>query len=836
MDITIVIRDKYVSYKTTFGKRDVLNKQFKLILCNNIKTQYLTMRIILLSILFMISVSLIAQPDQNPINVSLISHIELPNGEDGNDVWGYTDENGLEYAIMGGASTTYIWSLEDHANPIQRAAIGGTTTIWRDMKVWEDHIYVTTDNTQNNTNFDGLLIIDMSEAPDNITFEFQRDTFDLGGGDETLGSCHNIYIDEDGYAYLAGCNVGVGGVIILDLEDKDNPEYIGTTNDRYSHDVYVKDSILYASEIFEGIFSMYDIRDRSNPILINSAQTTFDFTHNAWLSDDGNYLFTTDERANAFVDAFDISDPMDIQKIDSYRPLDTEGRGVIPHNTHYYDGYLVTSWYTDGFKVIDANKPDNLIEVAKYDTWDGPDGDFFGCWGAYPFFPSGVMLASDINSGLYVLDVDFKRASYLEGTITDASTGSPIVNTQVTILDAPLNGELSSPNGDYKTGQVDEGTFQVEFNNPNYEIATAMATLVSGEVTILDIQLTQSIMNIKVVDAMGNNIENAKVFVSSAGGLMEEISTDADGNTSLGVRSNVEYSIQAAKWGQKGTEVPSFFFDGSSNAITVTLEDGYEDDFFVDLGWTINSTATAGIFTRGIPNGTAVSGETINPDTDTDGDIGEFAYITGNAAEVTWTQDDIDNGFTTIQSPDMDWTGKDSYTIEFDSWYFIGGNEPRDDTLFFFVGNGIEEILIHRVTERSAEWTSWNFQVFNSDIEFNENMYFRVRASDEGEGNIIEAGFDKFKATADLVENTVNIDPNWIFTAGPNPFVENLQIESTDLEESQLIITDMLGKVIFNKRYSTSEVINTKEWNSGMYLIQLRAKDRFSPVTKVVKP
>jgi len=712
MDITIVIRDKYVSYKTTFGKRDVLNKQFKLILCNNIKTQYLTMRIILLSILFMISVSLIAQPDQNPINVSLISHIELPNGEDGNDVWGYTDENGLEYAIMGGASTTYIWSLEDHANPIQRAAIGGTTTIWRDMKVWEDHIYVTTDNTQNNTNFDGLLIIDMSEAPDNITFEFQRDTFNLAGQEEVLGSCHNIYIDEDGYAYLAGCNVGVGGVIILDLEDKDN-----------------KDSILYASEIFEGIFSMYDIRDRSNPILINSAQTTFDFTHNAWLSDDGNYLFTTDERANAFVDAFDISDPMDIQKIDSYRPLDTEGRGVIPHNTHYYDGYLVTSWYTDGFKVIDANKPDNLIEVAKYDTWDGPDGDFFGCWGAYPFFPSGVMLASDINSGLYVLDVDFKRASYLEGTITDASTGSPIVNTQVTILDAPLNGELSSPNGDYKTGQVDEGTFQVEFNNPNYEIATAMATLVSGEVTILDIQLTQSIMNIKVVDAMGNNIENAKVFVSSAGGLMEEISTDADGNTSLGVRSNVEYSIQAAKWGQK-----------------------------------------------------------------------------------------------------------DSYTIEFDSWYFIGGNEPRDDTLFFFVGNGIEEILIHRVTERSAEWTSWNFQVFNSDIEFNENMYFRVRASDEGEGNIIEAGFDKFKATADLVENTVNIDPNWIFTAGPNPFVESLQIESTDLEESQLIITDMLGKVIFNKRYSTSEVINTKEWNSGMYLIQLRAKDRFSPVTKVVKP
>jgi len=630
------------------------------------------MRILLLAILSIITIGIQAQPDQNPKNVSLVAHVEL--NEDGNDCWGYTDENGLEYAIMGGASNTYIWSLEDYENPIQRIQIPGTTTIWRDMKVWEDHIYVTTDNSQNNTNFDGLLIIDMSEAPENITFEFQRETFNLGNGDEVLGSCHNIYIDEDGYAYLAGCNVGVGGIIILDLADKDNPEFVGAANERYSHDVYVKDSILYTSEIFDGIFSMYDIRDRENPVLINGAQTSFDFTHNAWLSDDGNYLFTTDERANAYVDAFDISDPMDIQKIDRYRPLDTEGRGVIPHNTHYLNGYLVTSWYTDGFKVIDANKPDNLVEVAKYDTWDGPDGDFFGCWGAYPFFPSGKMIASDINSGLYILDVDFKRASYLEGNITDANTGLPIVNTLVTILDSELNREMSSLSGDYKTGQADEGTFEVEFSHPNYEVVTAMATLVSGEVTILDIQLNQSIMNIKVVDVNGNNIEDAKVFVSSTTGLMDEISTDANGDATLGVRANETYTLQAAKWGLTGAEISDYFYDGGSDVITITLEEGFEDDFFADLGWTVTSTATAGIFTRGIPNETTVSGQTINPDADATDDIGEFAFITGNAAGVTWTQDDIDNGFTMIQSPDMDWSNADSYTIQFESWFYIGGN------------------------------------------------------------------------------------------------------------------------------------------------------------------
>ena len=797
------------------------------------------MRIILFAMLSVLSICLQAQPDPSPVNASLVAHVELPGGEDGNDVWGYTDENGLEYAIMGGASHTYIWSLEDYENPIQRAAIEGTNTIWRDMKVWEDHIYVTTDNSQQNNNYDGLLIIDMSNAPDDITFEFQRETFDVGNGNEQLGSCHNIYIDEDGYAYLAGCNIGEGDVIILDLSDKDNPVFVGATNDRYSHDVYVKDSMMYTSDIFTGIFSIYDIRDRANPLFINGAPTSFDFTHNAWLSDDGDYLFTTDERANAYVDAFDISDPQDIQKIDSYRPLDTEGRGVIPHNTHYFNGYLVTSWYTDGFKVIDAHRPDNLIEVAKYDTWSGQDGGFFGCWGAYPYFASGKMLASDINSGLYIIDIDFKRACYLEGKITSALTGAPVTNATVTILESTLNIENSNPSGNYKTGQVESGTFPVRIEHPNYEEAIAMATLVSGEVTILNVELNQSILKINVVDANGDAIEDAKVYISSNNiDLMTEVATDANGDATVGVRANETYILQSAKWNYQGTEVTDYFFDGGSDVVSLTLNEGYEDDFFADLGWEINSTASAGTWSRGIPNATTVSGQTINPGNDAENDIGEFAFVTGNTAGVTWTQDDIDNGYTIIQSPDMDWTETSIYTISFDSWFYIGGNPntPLDDSLFVYIGNGTDEILIHRETEISAEWTPWSYEISNSDIAFTENMYMRVRASDEREGNIVEAAIDRFRAIAEIVESTIEIDPNWIFTAGPNPFAEQIIIEANDNEESQLIITDLMGRVLINQRFSTSESINTKAWNSGMYLIQLRSEKRYSSVTKVVKP
>ena len=95
---------------------------------------------------------------QLTFNMELVSSID--NGESGNDIWGYVDSTGVEYAIMGTRATTKIWSLEDPSNPIERASIPGPVGTWRDIKSFEDHIYVTSDQGT-----DGLLIIDMSGAP-----------------------------------------------------------------------------------------------------------------------------------------------------------------------------------------------------------------------------------------------------------------------------------------------------------------------------------------------------------------------------------------------------------------------------------------------------------------------------------------------------------------------------------------------------------------------------------------------------------------------------------------------------------------------------------------------
>ena len=106
------------------------------------------------------------------------------------------------------------------------------------MKSWDDHVYVSTDG-QN----DGLLVIDMSEAAtDSVRFQYLNPQYPVSTGDqEILGACHNIFIDELGFAYLAGCSGVANKAVIFDLnQDKWNPPVIAAhgngTQDSYSHD------------------------------------------------------------------------------------------------------------------------------------------------------------------------------------------------------------------------------------------------------------------------------------------------------------------------------------------------------------------------------------------------------------------------------------------------------------------------------------------------------------------------------------------------------------------------------------------------------------------------
>ena len=139
-----------------------------------------------------------------------------------------------------------------------------------------------------NEDGNGLAVIDLSNLPGTVTsFDWTPTIPGVG----TLSTCHNIFIDEHGYAYLVGCNINNGGLLFVDVfSNPGMPEYVGKAPAVYSHDVYVRDNLAYSSEINQGVFSVYDVSNKDAPLLLSSQATPANFTHNSWPSDDSNIL------------------------------------------------------------------------------------------------------------------------------------------------------------------------------------------------------------------------------------------------------------------------------------------------------------------------------------------------------------------------------------------------------------------------------------------------------------------------------------------------------------------------------------------------------------------
>ncbi len=774
---------------------------------------------------------------QDNFNIELISNVSV--NERGNDVWGYVDSTGTEYAIMGSLSNTWIWSLEDPANPIERAQIPGDGSTWRDIKSWKDHLYVTADSGD-----DGLLVIDMSMAPDSIRFQYIKPDIIVHSDTTALGPCHNLYIDENGYCYLAGCRItGARKAIVFDLNvDKWNPPVVGMHGNvpnggEYAHDVYVKNNILYASEINQGQLGIYDVSRKDSLVLMGSQKTGFNFTHNAWTSTDQNYVFTTDERANAFVEAYDISDPADIKFLDRFQPLETQGKGVIPHNVHYYDGFIVTSFYTDGVVITDVSQPNNMIKVGSYDTYLGPDGGFSGCWGAYPFLPSGLLLASDINTGLYVLQASYVRAARLEGTITDVLTGNAINNAELIINTKQMNYASSAADGTYKTGIEDGGDFVITVTHPEYESFTTSATLVNGETTELHIQLNEiekAEFRITVTDAItGELVPNANILLTE-NNVSTSYYTNEFGEV-VELLPIKTYMLEIGSWGHLPQ---SFEVDGNlSTAINIVLEQGYLDDFNQDLGWISAGNARTGLWERGIPNGTVFNGQFLSPPVDIGTDVGEYCYVTGNLETTVGTDDDVDDGYVQLFSPSFDVSDFIDPAIQFNVWFNVGvNNTPPDDTLFVYLHENGDSIEIMRFDQAMVGWNDQSEISIKDLIQEGVDLRVSFYVEDKPEsGHPVEAGVDAIR----IVDNnptssTIEVE-NISYKIGPNPFNNelNLRFETSKMRKIQIV--NEIGNLIWSTR-SERQVLDIQLVEpAGIYFLSITDEDGNSYSQKIVK-
>ncbi|OWY21141.1 choice-of-anchor B family protein [Sphingobacteriales bacterium UPWRP_1] len=411
-------------------------------------------------------------------NLAFRDQIDYPQNV--NDVWGYVAPSGTEYALVGTQTGISIVNVSNPDNITEVQFIAGVDNTWRDVDVWQNRAYVVTESAAAG----GLLVIDLSNLPASAPSVYTQ----MGFGFTTA---HTIWIDENGIGYLFGANssgMGSGTFMVNIAANPVNPTYLGKYSAAYVHDGFVRNDTLWSGEIYAGRFGVVNVTNKSAPALMATQNTPNAFTHNAWPTSNGQYLFTTDEVNNSYVTAYNVADIANITEIDRYQHQ--PGSGVIPHNVYVHNNnFLVVAYYTAGVTIVDATYPYNLIEVAHYDTSPFSGGGFNGVWATYSWLPSGNILATDRQQGLFVLTPTYVQACYLEGTVSNAVGGAAVANATIQLLGVSALPATTNFMGHYATGAL-AGTYEAVVSAPGFFTDTITVALTApGVITILNVAL-----------------------------------------------------------------------------------------------------------------------------------------------------------------------------------------------------------------------------------------------------------------------------------------------------------------------------------------------------------
>jgi choice-of-anchor B domain-containing protein len=321
--------------------------------------------------------------------------LEIEGANSGAGNWGYTHRDGRRFALTGTSAGLSIVEVTNPRAPRNIGLVPGPASSWREVKTYREYVYVTTEAEH------GLDIISMANPDAPRLVRTWNRTFDRA---------HTIWIDGDrGLAFVNGTRMRSTdtGMRVLDLaSDPANPTEVGSfpgnaaAGGFYVHDSYHRGNVLFASAIFNGWVAMLDVADPTAIREIARFNTGGRFTHNSWLNGDGTVLFTTDERAGRPLEGWNITNPSAPVKVSEY----IASPNSIPHNVMIDGNRLLVAHYTEGVHLLDISNPASPRRIASYDTYQGSSTGFNGCWGAYIFPNSGLIVASDMNSGLYVLE------------------------------------------------------------------------------------------------------------------------------------------------------------------------------------------------------------------------------------------------------------------------------------------------------------------------------------------------------------------------------------------------------------------------------------------------
>lgn len=371
------------------------------------------MKKLTLILLLITSIAYAQYPSQNVTLLSTWDDITVPAesyyGIRYNGIWGWTSPNGMEYAIIGATTGTYIINVSNPATPVVCDFVPGCRVdcIWRELKTYQNFLFMVSDDSPPNC----LQVADLSYLPDSVHVVHESDNI--------IETAHTIFID-DHYLYAASPRGGVVGnsasMAVYDIINPATPVLLRKLNqDDPSvggvHDMLVKNDTVYASAGFDGLhIYLYDTG--ANVFTIYNSVTVYPgsgYNHSTAITTDSKTLVVADEVPTGLpLKTFDITDFSNITIPTTFRS--TQASTATPHNPFMMkDNYCVVSYYQDGVQIFDVSNPAAPVRTGYIDTnpTDGlglPNPSYSGSWGSYVEFPSGNIVASDMQNGLFVID------------------------------------------------------------------------------------------------------------------------------------------------------------------------------------------------------------------------------------------------------------------------------------------------------------------------------------------------------------------------------------------------------------------------------------------------
>ena len=316
---------------------------------------------------------------------------------------------------MGMTNGTAFVDISDPDNPDYLGILPTRTvaSVWRDIKVFEDHAFIVADGAGAH----GMQVFDLTR----LRGLMAPQTFSADTIYSDFGNAHNLAINEDsGFAYAVGTNTCGEGLHMIDISAPINPLFAGCHSAFDTHDTqcvdyqgpdadYSNSEVCFSSA--EDQVEIADVTFKASPITVStSIYPELGFVHQAWLTEDHRFLLVGDEFDENVFDVPTRTHVFDVTDLDSpvYVFAYEAATASIDHNLYVLGNRVFEANYTSGLRVLEFGDLANreLSEIAFFDTYPQSNAtDFSGAWSVYPFLPSGTLIVSDVTNGLFILSL-----------------------------------------------------------------------------------------------------------------------------------------------------------------------------------------------------------------------------------------------------------------------------------------------------------------------------------------------------------------------------------------------------------------------------------------------